>query len=224
MIIIDIFSVFDPLTASPFQIITNWNTILIIPVILPLILTISINNSKKIFLLVLKFLTKELSYSLKNRKFLYIFILSIFFFLSLNNTSSLLPHIFPITTHIAITTTLALRVCLSIELYKFIYYPKISFFHILPNSTPIILAPFIVLIEFISVYIRTVTLSVRLTANILAGHIIISIIISVITAPLGSLLLRTSQLPLIILEFAVANLQAYVFITLISMYIAEYSN
>lgn len=95
--------------------------------------------------------------------------------------------------------------------------------HLLPQGTPTLLIMFMVIIEIVSNIIRPITLCVRLTANLIAGHLLMSL--------LGNSLLRirklraiislASPIALTVLESAVACIQAYVFITLITLYTTE---
>jgi len=111
----------------------------------------------------------------------------------------------------------ALNICfLSLNIYIYIV-------HLVPTGTPLILISFMVFVEMVRNLIRPITLSVRLTANIVAGHLLltllgefmlgVSILIAVLTVPLGILLT--------VLELAVAFIQGYVFITLFSLYSEE---
>lgn len=98
--------------------------------------------------------------------------------------------------------------------------------HLVPVGTPYVLMPFMVLIEFIRNIIRPITLSVRLAANLVAGHLLITLI----RAPAVSvrysilfILIRALYL-LIVLESAVAFIQAYVFRMLRTLYLSEVNN
>lgn len=95
--------------------------------------------------------------------------------------------------------------------------------HLIPNGTPTILMPFIVIIETIRNIIRPLTLAIRLAANIIAGHLLITLLTSATPiCPLLALpLLGRAQLALASLEIAVAMIQAYVFRVLITLYISE---
>ncbi|EZA46406.1 ATP synthase subunit a, partial [Ooceraea biroi] len=94
--------------------------------------------------------------------------------------------------------------------------------HLTPQGTPLILMPFIVIIESISLLIRPITLAVRLTANIIAGHLLISLIGSAIKSIIiFTLLLISAQTLLLILEIAVAIIQSYVFSILLTLYRRE---
>lgn len=93
----------------------------------------------------------------------------------------------------------------------------------MPNGTPTALIPFIVLIETIRGLIRPLTLAVRLAANIIAGHLLIALLrdYASIFSPLLSLTVLRRQLLLLVLESAVAVIQAYVFIVLCVLYVRE---
>jgi len=95
--------------------------------------------------------------------------------------------------------------------------------HLVPQGTPNALIIFIVLIELVRNLIRPITLSVRLTANLIAGHLLISLLggaIIRVTAFTGVFFIVIPLL-LTVLELAVACIQAYVFITLITLYTTE---
>lgn len=95
--------------------------------------------------------------------------------------------------------------------------------HLVPEGTPYVLMPFIVLIERVSILIRPITLSVRLGANIIAGHLLLALIggvanITKISSIVGAFVGLT---PLLVLESAVAIIQAYVLTVLVTLYIME---
>jgi F-type H+-transporting ATPase subunit a len=96
--------------------------------------------------------------------------------------------------------------------------------HLVPQSTPPILMPFMVIIETVRNLIRPLTLAVRLTANIIAGHLLITLLGNQIAdnsiVLSGSILLIT-QITLLILESAVALIQSYVFTVLACLYSSE---
>lgn len=98
--------------------------------------------------------------------------------------------------------------------------------HLVPVGTPYVLIPFIVLIEFVRNIIRPITLSVRLAANLVAGHLLITLIRSPIvnTSYVSIILLLRGLYMLIILESAVAFIQAYVFRILRTLYLREVNN
>lgn len=95
--------------------------------------------------------------------------------------------------------------------------------HLVPAGTPYILIPFMVLIELVRNLIRPITLSVRLAANLVAGHLLITLISSPISSSsnFGLLVLLAALFILIILESAVTFIQAYVFRILRTLYLRE---
>lgn len=95
--------------------------------------------------------------------------------------------------------------------------------HLVPYGTPTPLISFMVIIETVSTVIRPLTLAVRLRANIIAGHLLLALLGGVVRSLrilpiLGSVVIL---LPLLVLESAVALIQAYVFITLVALYLRE---
>jgi F-type H+-transporting ATPase subunit a len=93
--------------------------------------------------------------------------------------------------------------------------------HLVPRGTPVVLIPFIVLIESIRILIRPITLAIRLMANIVAGHLLLSLAGGGLNSLIRFLPLLISQTALTILELAVACIQGYVFIVLVALYSKE---
>ena len=95
--------------------------------------------------------------------------------------------------------------------------------HLVPMGSPAALSPFMVLIELVSAVIRPVTLSVRLAANIVAGHLLIVLLRTPATSVnrLIFLIILTALTLLALLESAVATIQAYVFSILTVLYVNE---
>lgn len=178
------------------------------------------NYEEVVYNIIMNFLNSEIKLIL-NRKNLkdktYIFI-RIFFSLLILNLTGLLPYIFRITAHLAYTLTLALPFWLSFILFNLKNSFQSFFAHLVPIGTPILLSHFIVLIESVSQLIRPITLSVRLAANITAGHILITLLRNVIYVLRPA---RLALLLLVILEVAVAFIQRYVFTLLLVIYLSE---
>jgi F-type H+-transporting ATPase subunit a len=149
--------------------------------------------------------------------------LSLFIIIVTNNFLGLFPYIFTRTRHLVTTLTLAAPLWLSFILFGWINYSKYIFAHLVPQSTPAALIPFIVVIETISNIIRPGTLAVRLAANIIAGHLLITLLGNQTTVARISILpiLLIVQVLLLILECAVASIQAYVFAVLSTLYSSE---
>nr|AIK28396.1 ATP synthase subunit 6 [Aratinga weddellii] len=142
------------------------------------------------------------------------------------NLLGLLPYTFTPTTQLSMNMALAFPLWLATLLTGLRNQPTISLGHLLPEGTPTPLIPALIMIETISLLIRPLALGVRLTANLTAGHLLIQLIsTATITLlpimPMVSILTTTVLLLLTILEVAVAMIQAYVFVLLLSLYLQE---
>merc|ERR1712200_394401 len=153
---------------------------------------------------------------------IFIFI-RIFFFILFNNFMGLFPYIFTRRRHISFTLTLALPLWLGRILISILYQYNNLLAHLVPTGTPSFLIPVIVVIETVRNMIRPLTLSIRLAANIVAGHLLLTLLGS--QGPLLSLfnlsLLIIGLFLLLLLEVAVACIQSYVFTILSSLYLNE---
>ena len=220
----NLFLIFDP-RSSFFSIPLNWVSLFLVIPILPSIFW----GTKRIFFftftILLKTLEKEFSLPIIKLKTPGIrhFFISIFLFILLNNFLGLFPYIFTASRHIRFPLILALSIWIGYILFSTVKNINRFLSHLLPLGTPYPLIPFMVIIELISNIIRPLTLSVRLAANIVAGHLLIVLI----RAPLASIpyfIFRITLLVLLLLitlEVGVSFIQAYVFRTLISLYIIE---
>nr|YP_010585969.1 ATP synthase F0 subunit 6 [Abaria herringbona]UZZ43705.1 ATP synthase F0 subunit 6 [Abaria herringbona] len=216
----NLFSMFDPSTSNNLSL--NWLSSLMLMIMLPSIFWIIPNKFFFIKNLIIKFLLLELKINVKNNNFIMFFI-SIFIFILLNNFMGLFPYIFTSTSHLSLNLTISLPLWLSLMLYGWINNMNHMFIHLIPQSTPTLLMPFMVLIETTSNIIRPLTLSVRLTANMIAGHLLLTLLSSMKYNLNLSLIwiLILLQIILLILEASVALIQAYVFMTLSSLYCSE---
>nr|YP_009239709.1 ATP synthase F0 subunit 6 [Plotosus lineatus]AMM05988.1 ATP synthase F0 subunit 6 [Plotosus lineatus] len=151
---------------------------------------------------------------------------SLMLFILMLNMLGLLPYTFTPTTQLSLNMGLAVPFWLSTIIIGLRNQPTISFGHLLPEGTPTPLIPILIIIETISLFIRPIALGVRLTANLTAGHLLIQLI-SMATITLIStmttvaLFTATLLILLTILEVAVALIQAYVFVLLLSLYLQE---
>lgn len=151
-----------------------------------------------------------------------IIFMNTFFILIIVNLYAIRPFNFTISAHISISLPFAIIIWMRPILYSFINKNKKFFIHLTPINTPSKLINFIVIIETIRIVIRPLTLSIRLSANIIAGHLIMSLISNnSIASTHESFLNIAPTLILIRLELAVRIIQAYVFITLTSLYYKE---
>lgn len=222
--ITNLFSVFDP-SSSIFNLSLNWLStflgILMIPSIYWLIPSryhIFWNN----ILLTLHKEFKTLLGPIGTNGSTFIFV-SLFSIILFNNFIGLFPYIFTSTSHLTLTLTLALPLWLCFILFGWINNTQHIFAHLVPQGTPAVLMPFMVCIETISNVIRPGTLAVRLTANIIAGHLLLTLLGNTgpsISTILLSLLIIT-QIALLVLESAVAIIQSYVFAVLRTLYSSE---
>nr|YP_009707733.1 ATP synthase F0 subunit 6 [Birgus latro]QES95350.1 ATP synthase F0 subunit 6 [Birgus latro] len=152
-----------------------------------------------------------------------IIFVSLFSFIVFNNFLGLLPYVFTSSSHLVMTLGLALPLWLTFMIYGWFNHTQHMFAHLVPQGTPVALMPFMVLIESISNIIRPGTLAVRLMANMMAGHLLLTLLGG--TGPsLTSFLLALlfiAQILLLLLEFAVAIIQSYVFAVLSTLFASE---
>nr|ACH82098.1 ATPase subunit 6 [Spinus spinus] len=171
--------------------------------------------------------TKQLMMPLDKKGHKWALILtSLMIFLLLINLLGLLPYTFTPTTQLSMNLALAFPLWLATLLTGLRNQPSASLGHLLPEGTPTPLIPALILIETTSLLIRPLALGVRLTANLTAGHLLIQLISTATTAlfttmPVVSLLTLLVLFLLTILEVAVAMIQAYVFVLLLSLYLQE---
>nr|BDU14626.1 ATPase 6 [Buergeria japonica] len=147
-------------------------------------------------------------------------------FLLTINLLGLLPYTFTPTTQLSMNLGLAIPLWLATVLIGFRNQPTASLAHLLPEGTPTPLIPILIIIETISLFIRPIALGVRLTANLTAGHLLIQLIslasLAMVNISMTLSLLTFIVLTLLtILEIAVAMIQAYVFVLLLSLYLQE---
>lgn len=222
--ITNLFSVFDPSTTI-LNLSLNWLRTFIGLIIIPYSFWLIPRRINIIWNIILLTLHKEFKTLLgpnsqNGCSFIFISLFSIILF---NNFLGLFPYIFTRTSHLTLTLTLALPLWISFMIYGWINHTQHIFAHLVPQGTPTVLIPFIVCIETISNVIRPGTLAVRLTANIIAGHLLLTLIgntgNSLSTIFLTFLLF--SQVALLILESAVSVIQSYVFAVLSTLYSRE---
>ena len=156
-------------------------------------------------------------------------VFSLFLFILVANLWGMFPYFFSVTAHIIITAALALTVILTVIIYGFRKNGLHFFKLFVPSGVPKVILPFIVVIEVLSFVSRPISLSIRLFANILAGHITLKVFAGFVTllgsagflGVLGAVLPLLGTVALTALEFLVAALQAYVFAILTSLYLND---
>nr|YP_008144464.1 ATP synthase F0 subunit 6 [Glaridoglanis andersonii]AFH37556.1 ATP synthase F0 subunit 6 [Glaridoglanis andersonii]UXG56756.1 ATP synthase F0 subunit 6 [Glaridoglanis andersonii] len=151
---------------------------------------------------------------------------SLMIFILTLNILGLLPYTFTPTTQLSLNMGLAVPLWLATVIIGLRNQPTAALGHLLPEGTPVPLIPILIIIETISLFIRPLALGVRLTANLTAGHLLIQLI-STATITLLPMMTTVAALTatllvlLTLLEIAVAIIQAYVFVLLLSLYLQE---
>ena len=151
---------------------------------------------------------------------------SLIIFLITLNMLGLLPYTFTPTTQLSLNMGLAVPLWLATVIIGIRNQPTHALGHLLPEGTPTLLIPVLIIIETISLFIRPLALGVRLTANLTAGHLLIQLIATAAFVllpliPTVAILTTILLFLLTLLEVAVAIIQAYVFVLLLSLYLQE---
>nr|YP_003204802.1 ATP synthase F0 subunit 6 [Monoplex parthenopeus]ACF04883.1 ATP synthase F0 subunit 6 [Monoplex parthenopeus] len=155
-------------------------------------------------------------------------IAGLFLFLIFMNLSGLIPYVFSPTSHLAVSLSLGLPLWLSLIISAVFFNPSSVVAGLLPMGAPAPLNPFLVIIETVSIMVRPITLSVRLTANMSAGHIVLTLIGNYLTTSFfmssvfSMLLLLSIQIFYTIFEFGISLIQGYIFCLLITLYSDEH--
>lgn len=157
------------------------------------------------------------------------FVFSLFIFILFANLIGMFPYFFTVTSHIIITATMALLVIGLVIFYGFRKHGFRFLRLFVPSGLPAVLLPFVTFIEVLSFISRPISLSIRLFANMLAGHITLKVFAGFVATlgslgavgVLGAILPLAATVALTALEFLVAGLQAYVFAILTSLYLND---
>nr|YP_010464214.1 ATP synthase F0 subunit 6 [Strongylium kulzeri]UUL71591.1 ATP synthase F0 subunit 6 [Strongylium kulzeri] len=218
----NLFSSFDPSTNwnSNF----NWMSTILGFLLIPPMFWLIPSRMNFMWNMIIKSLHKEfktlLGPKIKGSSLVFI---SLFTLILYNNFMGLFPYVFTSTSHMVMTLSLALPLWLSFMLFGWINNTIHMFAHLVPQGTPNVLMPFMVCIETISNIIRPGTLAIRLSANMIAGHLLMTLLGN--TGSMMSLymvkLLLITQILLLLLESAVAIIQSYVFAVLSTLYSSE---
>nr|YP_008757772.1 ATP synthase F0 subunit 6 [Leptidea morsei]AFP58822.1 ATP synthase F0 subunit 6 [Leptidea morsei] len=222
----NLFSIFDPST-NLFNLSFNWISTFLGLLFIPLSFWLIPNRHFIMWKFIIIKLNNEFKILInqnnnKNKGSTFIFI-SLFSYILFNNFLGLLPYIFTSTSHLSMTLSISLSLWISFMLFGWINNSQHMFIHMIPQGTPTMLMPFMVLIETISNLIRPGTLAIRLTANMIAGHLLITLLsnTSNILNFYLLFLLILIQIILLTLESAVAVIQSYVISILSTLYSSE---
>ncbi len=156
-------------------------------------------------------------------------VFSLFIFVYVANTLGMIPYSFTVTSHLAVTAALAMMIFFAVLLIGVFRHGFHFFGLFVPSGVPGWLLPLVVLIEFISFLSRPITLSVRLFANMVAGHVMLKVIagFSIMFATAGGVAWAATIFPVIMnvlmigFEFFIAFIQAYVFAVLTCIYLKD---
>nr|CCI71915.1 ATP synthase F0 subunit 6 [Metacrangonyx longipes] len=219
----NLFSIFDP---STLYFLNNWQSIFLWLIFGPSIFWLLMNRLSYAYSMIIKYTFSEFSPLLLKSKFALLSVISVFLFILFNNILGLFPYIFCASSHMSFTLSLGLLSWVSLMIYGWVNNYKTLLIHLIPQGTPGFLMPFMVLVETISNIIRPITLSIRLCANMIAGHLLITLLssslIQMSLSMIGFMVL--GEIALMVLEIAVAFIQAYVFSMLFTLYTAELSS
>jgi len=184
------------------------------------------SNIQFIFESIIEFILGIIKNQIGKEGFLFLpFIFTIFLFVLIANLLSVIPFGIALTSHLIVTMWLSLSICSAIFVLGLLYN-NLKFLKIFIPKCPLALLPILILIEIFSYIIRAFSLSIRLTANILAGHTLVNIIsvfivntltINILFSFLGFL----GIFAILLLELGVARLQAYVMTILICIYLKD---
>nr|WDY84619.1 ATP synthase F0 subunit 6 [Macrodiprion sp. 2 GYN-2022c] len=220
----NLFSIFDPTSTFLPKFNLNWSSMMMMMIMLPSTYWL-ISSRKNILFNNLMFkIHSEIKMLSENKNInSTLMFSSVFLFILFNNFMGLFPYIFTSTSHLTTSITLSLPLWLSFMLFGWMKNTNHMFIHLVPQNTPNALMSFMVLIESTSNLIRPLTLAVRLTANIIAGHLLMTLLSSIglKISMISSSFLVLIQISLLILEYAVSIIQSYVFMVLITLYSSE---
>nr|YP_009692245.1 ATP synthase subunit 6 [Anthonomus eugenii]QEH58450.1 ATP synthase subunit 6 [Anthonomus eugenii] len=218
----NLFSTFEPSTMI-FSL--NWTSSLLMILFIPPMYWLIPSRISMMWILMNSILHKEFKVLIKSPMFKgsTIFFTSLFAFIMLNNFLGLFPYIFTSSSHLSFGLTLSFPLWMAFMIFGWWKNTTHMFAHLTPQNAPTVLLPFLVIIETISSIIRPGTLAIRLTANMIAGHLLVTLMGNSGSSLSTSLLmiLIFSQILLLILESAVSIIQSYVFSILSTLYSSE---
>nr|ASN74443.1 ATP synthase F0 subunit 6 [Armadillidium vulgare] len=218
----NLFSVFDP--SSSMGLSMNWVSLILGMFLIPF--SKWVVNSRWVVmmeLLVMKLYSEMKVLFSSNSKMVAVIFSALFLFIMFNNIMGLTPYVYTATSHLAVTLSLALPLWLGYFMFGWVMNCKWMLAHLMPQGTPGLLMPFMVIIESVSSLIRPGTLAVRLMANMIAGHLLLVLVSSSVVG-LSALMfwgIVLTQILLVVLEVAVAIIQSYVLVILSVLYSSE---
>nr|YP_009441842.1 ATP synthase F0 subunit 6 [Ips sexdentatus]AOY39595.1 ATP synthase F0 subunit 6 [Ips sexdentatus]AVC55947.1 ATP synthase F0 subunit 6 [Ips sexdentatus] len=221
----NLFSSFEPSTFNSSYLSLNWISSLIMFLTIPAMFWLIPARWSFLWISITNAIHKEFKILIKapQWKGSTLIFSSLFSVILINNFLGLFPYVFTSSSHMSFTLALSLPLWLSFMVFGWINNTIYMFAHLVPQGAPSALLPFLVIIETISNMIRPGTLAIRLTANMIAGHLLLTLLgnsgASLNIQTLNILIIV--QTLLLILESAVAMIQAYVFSILTTIYSSE---
>nr|QXT59938.1 ATP synthase membrane subunit 6 [Euceraphis caerulescens] len=214
----NLFNIFDPSTMI-LKLELNWMSTILVIMLMPNFLWIMPNRINWLFNKIYNSLNNEMLmlYKTKNIKSPSFLFITLFMFIFLNNFLSLFPYIFSSSSHMVFSMTLAMPFWLFFIIMSMIKNTKNMIAHLIPMNTPIYLAPLMTIIETMSIFIRPFSLSIRLTANMIAGHLLMTLL----NSNSMMIIILMIQMFMMMFELCVAMIQSYVFSILSSLYSSE---
>nr|AGI97860.1 ATP synthase F0 subunit 6 [Tetraneura sp. 2 WL-2013] len=215
----NLFNIFDPSTSMWNNFQFNWISSMFIIMLIPNSIWIIPDRIYLIYIKLMFNLNNEMLMLYKNENFKspsFSFI-TLVVFIFMNNLLSLFPYIFSSSSHMIFSLSIALPFWLFFIIMSITMNMKNFIIHLIPLNTPILLAPLMTIIETMSIFIRPLSLAIRLTANLIAGHLLMTLL------NFNSLMLiiLMIQIMLMLFELCVALIQSYVFSMLSSLYSSE---
>jgi len=150
------------------------------------------------------------------------FVFTLFMFVLLGNLLGMLPYSFTYTSHLAVTFSLAAFIFIAVTLIAIFKHGMKFFSFFLPHGVPVLIAPLLIPIEIISYLSRPISLSVRLFANMMAGHTLLKVVAGfVVPMGIAGIVPVAGLVAITGLEVLIALLQAYIFTILTCIYISD---
>nr|YP_010478246.1 ATP synthase F0 subunit 6 [Nesophrosyne montium]UVI59690.1 ATP synthase F0 subunit 6 [Nesophrosyne montium] len=214
---LNLFSVFDPSTG---MLSLNWLSMFLF-IITPTPFWKAPSKLNMMMMITMMKIMMEVVMHIKSVK-PSILMVSMFLLLLMINIMGLMPYVFTASAHLSMSLAIALTMWMSLMIYGWINSTNKMFTHLVPMGTPNLLMPFMVMIESISNVIRPGSLAVRLTANMIAGHLLMSLLGNNLISNLPLMMIMMWLfMGLMAFELAVAFIQSYVFMTLSTLYSSE---
>nr|QXT59945.1 ATP synthase membrane subunit 6 [Monaphis antennata] len=214
----NLFNIFDPSTMI-LNLEINWISTILIILLMPNFLWILPNRINWLMNKIFTMLNNEMLmlYKMKNIKSPSFLFISLFMFIFMNNFLSLFPYIFSSSSHMIFSMTMAMPFWFFFIILSIIKNTQNMIAHLIPLNTPIYLAPLMTIIETMSIIIRPFSLSIRLTANMIAGHLLMTLL----NSNKFMMIILVIQMFMMTFELCVALIQSYVFSILASLYSSE---